>query len=51
MLWDDLHMLMFNITLYSFLTPIVMKFLTVISWGRHETIYIDWFSFLVEHQL
>lgn len=37
MLWDDLHMLMFNITLYSILTPIVIKFLTVVSWGRHKT--------------
>lgn len=51
MLWDDLHMLMFNIILYSSLTPIVMKFLTVVTWGRHKTTYLDWFSFLGEHQL
>lgn len=51
MLQDGLPALMFNIMLYHSLASIVMNFLTAVSWERGKTIYLDWLSFLSEHQL
>lgn len=44
-------MLMFNTTLHPSLASIVMKCLTLVSWGRGKAIYLDRLSCLGEHHL